>query len=154
MGDPKKSTKKFQTPKHPWQSDRIDEEIRLTNEFGLANKKEIFKTNSLLRNWRNQAKNVLRLPEEKKKQAEEELFKTLLNLNILQKGAKLDDVLAIILPEILERRLQTQIYKKGMAKTIKQARQFIVHRKVLVNGKILSAPSYLVRKEDKLSLAK
>lgn len=154
MGDPKKSTKKFQTPKHPWQADRINEEKKLEKEFGLANKREIFRTNSLLRNWRKQAKEVLRLPEEKKKQAEDELFRTLSKIGVLQKGAKLDDVLAITLPEILERRLQTQIYKKGIATTIKQARQFIVHRKVLVNEKILSAPSYLVRTEDKLSLAK
>lgn len=153
MGDPKKSTKKFSTPMHPWQGDRIKEEIKLVREFGLANKKEIWKTNSLIKNWRERAKETLRLSEERKKLAQEELFKVLFNLNILEKNAKLDDILSIELPAVLERRLQTQVYKQGMANTIRQARQFVVHNKIFVNGKLINAPSYLVKKEDKLSIS-
>lgn len=153
MGDPKKTTKKFQGPKHPWQAERIKEEIKLVREFGLTNKKEVWRTNSLIKTWRERAKEILRLPEERKKQAQEELFRLLIRLDILPENAKLEDVLEVLIPEVLERRLQTQVYKQSMANTVKQARQFIVHNKVFVNGKLINSPSYLVKKEDKLSVS-
>jgi len=153
VGDPKKLARKFDTPRHPWQADRIKEEITLVREFGLSNKKEVWRTSSLVKNWRERAKKILRLTDERRKQAEDELFGMLLKLNILQKGAKLDDVLAITTPEVLERRLQTQIYKQSIANTVKQARQYIVHNKIFVNGKLINSPSYLVKKEDKLSIS-
>lgn len=153
MGDPRKARKKYQTPMHPWQAGRIAEEIKLQSEFGLANKREIWKADSILRVWRNRAKKALRLVGERRKRAEDELFRRIIQLDLLKENAKLDDVLAITLPALLDRRLQTQVHKQGMANTVRQARQFIAHKKVFVDGKLISAPSYLVRKADKITLS-
>ena len=46
--------------------------------------------------------------------------------------------------DYLKRRLQTIVFKKGLASTIKAARQLIVHKKVLVDNKVVNVPSYIV----------
>ena len=52
MGDPKKQRKKYTTPRHPWQRDRLDEERQLLKDYGLKNKKELWKFESLLRKFK------------------------------------------------------------------------------------------------------
>ena len=59
MGDPKFSRKKYETPSHPWQADRIKEENELIKKYGLKNKKEVWKVKSLLRNFRRDRKSVV-----------------------------------------------------------------------------------------------
>ncbi len=49
---------------------------------------------------------------------------------------------------MLERRLQTVAYRKGLAHTPKQARQFITHGHVTVNGQRVSVPSYKVEIDE------
>ena len=56
----------------------------------------------------------------------------------------LDEVLDITLRDILDRRLSNILYKNKLARTPAQARQFIVHRHVKVNGKVVDSPSYSV----------
>ncbi|MCH7902628.1 hypothetical protein IIC68_02645, partial [archaeon] len=53
-------------------------------------------------------------------------------------------ILSLTIKDVLERRLQTLIYRKKMASSLKQARQFIVHEHISVGDKIIKAPSYLV----------
>ena len=76
----------------------------------------------------------------------------LFKLNIIEKDAQVDDVLALNVRDVLERRLQTQVYKQGLSNSVKQARQFIVHNKILINDKIITSPSYLIKKTDKITL--
>lgn len=54
---------------------------------------------------------------------------------------------------LLERRLDNVIYRLKMATTRAQARQIIVHGHILVNGKKVYSPSYLVSINDEISLA-
>jgi small subunit ribosomal protein S4 len=54
---------------------------------------------------------------------------------------------------LLERRLDNVIYRLKMATSREQARQIIVHGHILVNGKKVSSPSYLVSINDEISLA-
>jgi len=148
MGNPKKSRKKYSTPSHPWQKERIEEEKKLLKEYGLKNKKEIWKESSLLKNFAKQAK---RLIVEESAQAEIEkshLLKKLFSFGLVEKGAKLEDVLSLTLRNILERRLQTLVYKKKLAKSVDQARQFIVHRHVIVSERKITMPSYIVSREE------
>ncbi len=49
---------------------------------------------------------------------------------------------------VLERRLQTQLVRKGFAVSMEQARQFIVHRHITAGSKVITSPSYLVSKEE------
>ena len=70
---------------------------------------------------------------------------------ILDEKAGLDDVLSLTLRDILEKRLQTIVYRKSMSLTVSQARQFIVHNKILVNSKKVNSPSYLVKVADEIA---
>nr|WP_219732711.1 30S ribosomal protein S4 [Leifsonia shinshuensis] len=49
------------------------------------------------------------------------------------------------LVELLEMRLDALVLRAGFARTISQARQFVVHRHILVDGKIVDRPSFRVK---------
>ncbi len=152
MGDPRFNRKKYDTPKHPWEADRIKEEWELQKKYGLKNKREIWKAKSLLRNFRGQARKLQAKLRYGNPQAEKEqklLFDKLISLGILNEAnATLDAVLSLTVEDILRRRLQTIVYLKGLARTPKQARQFIVHGHIAIGDKKVTIPSYLVRKEE------
>lgn len=54
--------------------------------------------------------------------------------------------------DILERRLQSVVFRRGLARSMKQARQFITHRHVMINHQEITAPSYLVSLEEENQL--
>ena len=56
------------------------------------------------------------------------------------------------LVKTLESRLDNLVYRMGFASSIRQARQMVVHGHILVNGKKINIPSYLVDVGDELSL--
>ncbi|MEM4161049.1 MAG: 30S ribosomal protein S4 [Thermoplasmata archaeon] len=152
MGDPKKSRKKYEKPSHPWIIERIQAENELVKNYGLKNKREVWKAESMLRNWRRQARDLQARIRRKEAQAEVEmknLFAKLQNLGILtMENPTLDDVLALDVEKILSRRLETLVYTKGLASSYRQARQFIVHGHITVNGHKVRVPSYLVKKSE------
>ncbi|MEV4258514.1 30S ribosomal protein S4 [Spirillospora sp. NPDC049652] len=65
------------------------------------------------------------------------------------KGAKTGEALIVD----LERRLDAMVLRAGFARTIYQARQFVVHRHVLVNGRRVDRPSFQVRPGDVIQIA-
>ncbi|MBI1969904.1 30S ribosomal protein S4 [Candidatus Woesearchaeota archaeon] len=144
MGDPRRVRKKFQTPSHPWQKERIEKEHTLTKEYGLKNKRELWKMASIARSFTTQAKrlSVLNTPQARKE--EKQVLTRLQHYGWIKPNATLDDVLGLTVNSILERRLQTLVFKKNLAKSIDQARQFIVHRHILVGKRKITVPSYLV----------
>ena len=148
MGDPKKPRKKWEGPKHPWKKDRLMEEMELLGKYGLRNKREIWKAKTLLAKIRHRARALLALPPEVREKAEKQLLKMLYDMGLLPETATLDDVLRLTVENILDRRLQTIVYKKGLARTINQARQLIVHRHIAINGRIVNAPGYLVKRYE------
>ena len=148
MGDPRKARKKFASPKKPWQKERLDAEKELVKEYGVVNKTEIYKMQSALRKFALRAKQLLSSSSPQAEQERKALLSKLSSLSIIGENAQLDDVLALQLKNIMERRLQTLLLRKGLANTIKQARQFIVHQHVMVGNKIMTSPSYVVSKEE------
>lgn len=148
MGDPKKVRRKYSGPGHPWQSKRIESEKILLEEYGLKNKKEIWRSESLLKNFASQAKKLIAIKTSQGEKEKKQLFQRLEKLGLLQQGAALENVLELTLKDILDRRLQTILFKKGFARTIEQARQFITHQHINVAGRIVTAPSYLVSVEE------
>ncbi len=48
MGDPKFLRRTYDTPKHPWEATRMDEERVLLDKYGLKNKRELWKAQSIL----------------------------------------------------------------------------------------------------------
>ncbi len=151
MGDPRKSRKKYKGPVHPWEGWRIEEERVIKRDYGLKNKKEIWKANSELRRLNAKAKKLIRERGKNNPQADKEekqLLNRLFKLGFVNEGAHLEDVLALELKDILDRRLQTIVFKSGMTLTPKQARQFVIHGNIFVNGRKISVPSYLVSREE------
>jgi small subunit ribosomal protein S4 len=144
MGDPRKNRKKYTTPRHPWQKVRIDEERELLNDYGLKNKKDLWKSSSKLGQLKKQAKSLIG-KRDVQAETEKKLFlEKLEKLKLLKDGSTVANVLDLSVKDILERRLQTILLRKGYAKTMKQARQFITHGHVIVENKKINAPSYLV----------
>lgn len=152
MGDPKKQRKKYSKPPHPWEGERIKKEHELLKEYGLVKKKEIWKMESVLRKFKSKAKLLIAGKGKQADAEREQLLNKLLRLSLIKDKTKIENVLALELKDILNRRLQTLLCKRGLAKTPKQARQFIVHGHVLIGDKIINSPSYLVLgdEEDKI----
>lgn len=152
MGDPGKKRKKYQVPSHPWQKERIDEENSLKKEYGTKNKEEIYRLDSLLRKFKAEAKRLVALKSEQAETEKKQLMEKLQGFNLVKAGADLADVLALSLRDLMERRIQTSLIRKGLARTPKQARQFITHRHVMVGGNPVTSPSKLLTLKQESTL--
>jgi len=153
MGDPKKRRKKYKLPATPWQKERIDEESEILKEYGLKNKKELWKMISILSSFARQAKKSIAAATPQTELEKKQLLNRLSSLGLMPTTAKIEDALVLDIKKIMERRLQTLIFKKGLARTVKQARQFITHGHIAVGDKKITIPSYLVpeSEENKIS---
>ncbi|MCX6749569.1 MAG: 30S ribosomal protein S4 [Candidatus Pacearchaeota archaeon] len=134
----KRKHKQYSRPKRPFEKARIEEEAEIKEEYGLKNKIEIWKADSQLRSIREKAKKLISSSPEEQKALFERLKKTGLKVN------SISDVLSLDKKDYLNRRLQTIVFRKKIARSPKQARQMIVHKKILVNEKVIDSPSYIV----------
>ena len=148
MGDPKFLRRTFDTPKHPWEAGRMEQEAKLLTKYGLKNKKELWKAQSILRGFRRQARDLqarLRAGEEQAKRESDGLLGRLTRLGLLPPGSPtLDDVLALTLEELLARRFQSVVTTRGLAPTPNGARQLIVHGHLSIRDHRVTRPGYLV----------
>jgi small subunit ribosomal protein S4 len=145
------NTKSYETPNHPFQGERIAEETDLVGRYGLQNKEELWRAQSQLRKFRREARNLLgRTQGDAEAAAEEgeEFVARLKKLGVLGDTDSLDDVLTLDVTDVLERRLQTVAYRQGLANTPGQARQFINHGHVVVDGSRVTIPGYKVPVEE------
>lgn len=149
MGQPKRFKKKYSRPKKPYDKERIERERKVLNDYGLRRKKEIWRAEGIVRNFRRRAREL----QAKKNEQDEKLLLDRLN-KLGVKCKRLDDVLQITLDDVLSRRLQTVLFKKGLANSMKHARQLIVHGHVMVEEKKVFWPSYIVDSgsEERVSL--
>jgi len=148
MGHPIRPRKKYKTPQHPWQASRIALEKQLKKDYGLKNKKEIWKFQSLLRKTTHQAKKLIAAKTEQSKKEQEQLLNKLFKLKIINKDTKIENVLDLTINDFLNRRLQNIVYKKGLTRTSKQARQLIIHGHIFIRDKKVTVPSYLVKRDE------
>jgi len=148
MGDVKKKRKLFNRPKKLFDRVRMDEENVLVKNYGLKNKREIWKAKTAVSKLRRRAKGLIG-----KDMEEQQIFFAKLNKMGLA-VSDVSDVLALTEENLFERRLQTFVFKKKLANTVKQARQLIVHRNVLVDGAIVNIPSFVITNdlEDKITI--
>jgi len=150
------NTKFYETPNHPYQGERISEEGGLTGKYGLKNKEELWRAQSELRAYRREARQLLSQAGGDADAADvegREFLARLKRIGVLGEEDSLDDVLSLDVTDILERRLQTVVYRKGLANTTKQARQFISHGHIVVNGARVQAPSTKVTTRDEGTVA-
>ena len=148
MGDPRRLKKKYKKPAHPYQKERIIEELEFLGKYGLRNKREFWKSRTMLGNWRSIIRHSRTLTKEKAEKVQQTLIIKLKRLGILGSEAEFEDVLHLTVEDVLKRRLQTLVYEKGLANTIYQARQYIVHGHIQVGNKKINAPSYIVKKDE------
>ncbi|MBY9007391.1 MAG: 30S ribosomal protein S4 [Candidatus Lokiarchaeota archaeon] len=148
MGDPRRQKKKFKKPKHPFQRERMREELEILGKYGLRNKREYWKSRTKLGRWREIARHSRTLPKNRAIEVQQTLLAKLNRLGILGPESTFEDILHLNIEDVLKRRLQTLVYEKGLANTIYQARQLIVHKHIQVGAKRIDSPSYIVKNEE------
>src|SRR5512137_2196308 len=152
MGDPKFSRRKYDTPAHPWEGDRIKEENELLMKYGLKNKRELWRAKSYVRSLRAQSRDLqarLRSGDPQAKIETDQLLAKCARMSLLtMEGATLNDVLSLNTEAVLSRRLQTVLYRKGLAFSPKQARQLIVHGHAAIGSRRVTIPGYMVKRGE------
>lgn len=143
---PKRQRKIYSRPRKRFDKKTIQEENALINRYGLKTRREVWKADFAIRKMRNIAKKLITASEDEKKsfiaKHKTEGFAV----------ETISDVLALTKEDYLKRRLQSVVVKKGMATTHKQARQFITHKHVSINGSIINTPSHLTTSEEESSI--
>lgn len=160
----------WQVPRRPYEAARLDSELKLAGEYGLKNKREIYRISLVLSKIRRAARELLKLDEKDPKRLFEgnAIIRRLVRIGVLDETRmrwvqlryiedeladwyslislyRLDYVLALKIEDFLERRLQTQVYKSGLAKSIHHARVLIRQRHIRVGKQIVNVPSFVVR---------
>merc|ERR1712023_510806 len=143
--------KKSKPPRRPFEKERLDAELKLIGQYGLKNKKEIWRVRLALAKIRSTAR-VLLTKDEKDPQRIFEgqaLMRRMIRYGILDEDKqRLDYVLSLNVENFMERRLQTLVFKRGLAKSIHHARVLIRQRHIRVGRQIVNVPSFMVRNES------
>jgi small subunit ribosomal protein S9e len=140
--------KTFKKPRRPFEKERLDAELKTVGEFGLRNKRELWRVQMVLSKMRARARDLLTLDEKDPRRLfeGEALLRRMYRYGFLtEEQTKLDYVLALTPADVLERRLQTLVFKLGLAKSIHHARVLIRQRHIRVGRQIVNVPSFLVR---------
>jgi small subunit ribosomal protein S4 len=153
MGDPRFPRKHYDTPSHPWQKERIEKENALVHQYGLKNKREIWKASTNVRQMRQQARKLTAAASEQAQKERRLLLGRLDRLGLLDRGSNLEDVLRMDVEKLLDRRLQTQVYLQGLASTAKQSRQLITHGHITIEGTVARVPGMLVTRMQEKQIA-
>ncbi len=154
MGEPKFSRSRTQTPTHPWMQARIDEEHALKDKYGLkktGGMREIWREKSALRRHRNQAMKLIGRVDASEghySKEKEQLLESLFIKGLLVSGADIGDVLEINVEHMLSRRLQSVVYYRGLAPSMRAARNLIVHGHICIGNQRMTVPGYHILKEE------
>ena len=151
MGHPKFARPKYDTPPHPWKADRIEEEHAIRDNHGLKNMTEIWKAKSALRRIRGQAMKLIGRVDTSEGHYSREKDALLVSLNrrgLISSDAILDDILSLSAEDFLNRRLQAQVYYKGLACSMKQARQLLTHGQICIGDQKVTIPPYPVSRDE------
>ncbi|HIH06861.1 MAG TPA: 30S ribosomal protein S4 [Candidatus Nitrosotenuis sp.] len=152
MGDPKYPSRVWKKPKRPLNYDFMMEDLNTLGNYGLKNKRELWKARTELSRVRHQARSLLALRQEIRAQKEPVLMKSLVKIGLVKEDATLDDVLNLDVNNLLDRRLQTIVLRKFSLKTPYQARQAIVHGHITIGDRIITVPSYIVTIKEESSI--
>merc|ERR1712240_866383 len=143
-----KYSKVYTTPRRPFEKARLDQELKLIGEYGLRNKREAWRVKYSLALIRSAARELLTLEEKNPRRLFEgnALLRRLVRTGVLSDDRmKLDYILGLKVEDFLERRLQTQVFKLGLAKSIHHARVLTRQRHIRVRKQVVNIPSFVVR---------
>ena len=153
MGDPRRLKKKYKSPNKLWEKNRLEEELSLIGEYGLRNKREIWRHKTFLSKIRQQGREIQAAPPALQIEATKKLVARAHRIGILESGQDtIDDILNLNIKDICNRRLQSFVYKLGLSNTIQQARQMIVHKHIAIDGQVVNSPSHIVLKDEETSI--
>jgi len=141
-------SKVYKTPRRPFEKERLDQELKLIGEYGLRNKREVWRVKLTLAKIRKAARDLLTREEKDPCRLFEgnALLRRLIRLGLLDETQmKLDHVLGLKTEDFLERRLQTQVFKLRLAKSVHHARVLIRQRHIRVGKQVVNVPSFMVR---------
>ena len=138
---------KYSRPKKAFEISRIKEENALLKKYALKNKLEVWKSLAKVAYFRRRAKALAKSSLEEQQVLFNKLNALSLNTNTIA------DVLALKIENLLERRLPTIVFKKGIAKTTQEARQMVAHKRILIGNNIINSPSYLVSLAEENSIS-
>ncbi len=144
MGDPRKQKKKYVAPKKPFDSDRFEQELQLIGTYGLRNKRELWKHRTILSHYRRNARQMQALAQSEREQQERELVTKLTRIGILTTEPTLDNILDLTLEDLLERRLQTIVFRKGLASSMHHSRQLVAHGHIALDGARVNTPQRII----------
>ena len=145
----KKLKKQYETPTEAWDEERIEQEKELIEEFGLRNKKEVYRAESELRGLRRQARKAIAADSDDQTQP---LLERAHNLGLIKSDGTIEDLLSLDTRDFLNRRIQTAVERKGFADTVKEARQLVVHGHIYVDEQKVSVPGYLLTQDEEKEL--
>jgi len=145
----KKLKKQYETPTEAWDEERIEQEKELIEEFGLRNKKEVYRAESELRGLRRQARKAIAAESDEQTQP---LLERAHSLGLIKSDGTIDDVLSLNTRDFLNRRIQTAVERKGFADTVVEARQLVVHGHIYLDGQKVNVPGYLLTQEEEKEL--
>jgi small subunit ribosomal protein S4 len=151
LGSARRIRKKYLGPRHPFNLERFEQEQVFMGEYGLRNKKELWRSRTQLRRYRQRARALLGLDSNSPARLREEklLIQKLIKIGILKEAnTNLDAILSLRPEDFLDRRLETITFKRNLAATIYQARQLIIHGHIAINGRRVTVPSYHVNKDE------
>ena len=150
MGDPRKLRNKYVSPRKIFDKNDIKRNKALLRKYGLKKTEEVWRAETILGRFRERARKLINTKNEEEEKA---LFNKLLKYGLITRDSTVDDILDLELEAILDRQLATVVVKLGLANTVKQARQFITHGHIVVDGQKITSPRYLVPvdKENKIS---
>jgi len=158
MGYPGQNHKQYATPKRRFEKTRLEDEKRLIIDYGLRNKRELWKAQSVLRKYRAAARELVALRSggitaEDFQKKRDQLINHLYRYGLVGESADVGAVLALKVEQQLDRRLQTLVLRRGFARSPKQARQFIVHGHIAIGGRRVTIPGYRVARAEEQEIS-
>jgi len=128
----------------------MDSEMTVIGEFGLKNKRELWRVQLTLAKVRSTARKLLTLQPDDPRRIFEgaALLRRLTRLGIIDKDTqKLENCLTIKVQDFLKRRLQTLVKDIGV-ESVHRARVLIYQRHIRVGHQVVTSPSFLVREKS------
>ena len=118
--------------------------------------KEIWRERSALRRHRQLAMKLIGRVDTSEghfKREKEEFLGSMQRKGLISEDADLDDVLQISVENMLDRRLQSQVYYKGFAPSMRAARNMIVHGHIVLGNQKMNVPGYHVLRNQEADIA-
>ena len=156
MGKTYRNTSRtFKTPRRPFEKERLDNEMQIIGKYGLKNKREVWRVQLTLARIRKAARELLTLDEKDPRRLFEgaALMRRMVRYGLLGENEnKLDYVLGLTQHKFMDRRLQTVLFKKGLARSIHHARILIKQKHIKVGKNIVNSASFLVRTQSEKNI--